>query len=267
MRDTLSSSVFKSKINAIGISNLPVALQAINNARKQGDFVNDNYSFVTAGVFSIWPDLIQLNAILNIAMGVKESIDARNKKLMEESQQQAEQPQAKTRRSLTNLVEGVRARIFPSPPPQHQDSSSSVDEKEDVRSSVTLKLAKAKALLAGKRDSAFDDIVWGVFHVSSAIFNVGRMKAIGHAWLVFLIHLVEETVLNDEITWKQKQKRNKMIWLIVLAYISGRLLFFCKKCFQKNLLLHLSLYTTTTPAMIPASSPLLVPGGSPPRGT
>ena len=75
--------------------------------------------------------------------------------------------------------------------------------------------------MAGQRDSALDDILWGVFQVSMVFFDAGRWKAIGHAWMVFLLRVLEEALLDDKLNSKQKLRR-----LLVVAYVSGRLVFY-----------------------------------------
>lgn len=224
------SSIFTRKLNAIGISNLPVALQSFADAKKaayqkgllkyaEGALLT---IVVAAGFLNKWHHLIKANAVLNIAMGVKESIDTRNMKV-EEAKRLAEQrkhmPVSKIRQFFRKIKERLlqwRNKVFRIKKPKEEEEDPKKKKKQLV-------VNKAKALLAGRRDSATDDILWGVFQVSLVFFDAGNMRAMGHAAMVFLLHAFEETFLNDELTWKQK--RNKIIWLAMTGYMSGKFFF------------------------------------------
>jgi hypothetical protein len=103
----------------------------------------------------------------------------------------------------------------------------------------------AKRLLnTGKRESVTDDILWGLFQISfvfifssdggtdSALFNylqysathMTKWQAVGTAWMVFLLTVVEEAVLNPNLNGEEKLKKAGKITLFGIA--TGKLLFF-----------------------------------------
>lgn len=159
--------------------------------------------------------MIRFNAILFIAQGVKQSIDARKtsaeeaKRLVEEGK-----PLPQQRSSVSGQLKQWKNKLFAM---KEQTAPKKDDDKK------LWQLEKAKALLEGKRDSAFNDVLWGVVQASLLFFDTTHLQAIGQPWLLFLIRACQETVLNDKLTWKQK--RFKLISLTVTAYFSGKLVF------------------------------------------
>jgi hypothetical protein len=89
-----------------------------------------------------------------------------------------------------------------------------------------------------------DDILWGLFQISfvfifssdggtdSALFNylqysathMTKWQAVGTAWMVFLLTVVEEAVLNPNLNGEEKLKKAGKITLFGIA--TGKLLFF-----------------------------------------
>jgi hypothetical protein len=220
------ATMFTRKLNAIGISNIPEVLQTFREAKLSEQKLTKFYKFamtlfqsavVFSGLQGMWPNLIRLNAILYIAQCVKQSVGAR-KTSAEEAKRLTEEgkPLSQQRSSLSGQLKQCwrKNKLFVA---KEQTAPKKDDDKK------LWQLEKAKALLEGKRDSAFDDVLWGVVQASLLFFDTSHLQAIGHAWLLFLIRACQETVLNDELTWKQK--RLKLISLTVTAYLSGKLVF------------------------------------------
>ena len=218
------SSIFWKRLNAIGISNLPAAIDGYRRARQTNELKLKYYHHLVAffqlaavisGISNCWPLIIQMNVVVDVIWAVKESIEARKLSLEEAKRQALLERQNETtlqewwKHMWKRLIRRLR-RIEQKP-------------EEDNFDDKYWQLEKAKALLSGKRESAADDILWGCFQVSLVFFDVGRWKAIGHAWMLFLIHVMEEALLNDSLTWTQK--RNKLVWLTGTAYLSGRIVF------------------------------------------
>ena len=284
---SLLSNLFTSRLNALGIANLPTAIDTLRAAwkdgakRKKGWIIYGSGIFnalvVISGVTGRWPDVIKVNAALNIVNGVKESIAARkNAEFISEDELNRQVPK---KRSI--LSGAIKNRFFSSKKDPMKDPREEKEKAEDSTSTCTTSettarkeevnvndstttssfknrfyssqkdrkdsttsntstgtqeenleqdssrrkksLEKAKAMLAGKRESAFDDIVWGVFQISFVLFDVGRWQAIGHAWMVFLLHVLDGTVFNEKLS--RKQKTRKIAYLTITAYVSGRLVF------------------------------------------
>ena len=292
----LITNLFTSKLNALGISNLPTAISTVraafadNKKKQKGRLVYAagifNSLVVVSGLTGKWPYLIKTNAIANILNGVKESIAARKNA---ESLSEAEVESQQVHRKRSIISNFFKSRFFSSRKDSDpkkditastgeknatdNSSSATIDDtstdstdaqatkandsstksslknrffssrkssKESVSTSASTTssqdettkeskhrrkktVRKAKALLAGKRESSMDDIIWGVFQIALVFFDVGRWQAIGHAWMVFLLHALEETWLNDKLTHKQKMR--KFGYLTVTAYFSGRLVY------------------------------------------
>lgn len=177
-----------------------------------------------SGFTDRWPSLIKVNAIANIANGVKESISARRKA---ESVSEAELKQAERRRSPTSFFKAFKDKLFPARKSKEEESASDSDEKlmdEKEKAARRSKLALAQALLHGKRESAVDDILWGVFQISLVFFDMGRWQVVGHAWMLFLLNAMEKTVFNEKLN--QNQKWRKFAWLSFTAYLSGKIMFY-----------------------------------------
>lgn len=288
----LLSNIFTSKINAMGISNLPTAITTVRAAykdkgkKKQGRIVYFagifNSLVVVSGLTGRWPWLIKTNAVANIVNGVKESISAR-RKAESVSEDEVNQERPRKRSILSNAI---KSRLFPSRKDSTEDASASSKEDEvddsihsstssttgtattdpstststqsgdvpvkspgtsslknrffsskkssndttskstekDVEKSKRKKtLKKAQSLLAGKRESAMDDMIWGIFQISMIFYDMSWWQSVGRAWMVFLCHVLEETALNDKLT--RKQKMRKFAYLTVTAYLSGRIVF------------------------------------------
>lgn len=289
----LLTNLFTSKLNALGISNLPTAIQTVRAAwkddskKKTGKIVYlagiFNSLVVVSGLTGRWPYLIQTNAVANILNGVKESIAAR-RKAESVSEEELNQESPRKRSILSNAIKNrlfpsrkasakdttspakmaadevdssnhsseaadvptstkkveetqatsstsssLKKRFFSSKNDPKDSTSKTVDKKADAAngslsgSRRKKSLKKAQALLAGKRESAVDDILWGVFQISLVFFDLGRWQAIGHAWMVFLLHVIEETAFNEKLN--RKQKMRKFAYLSVTAYYSGRLVY------------------------------------------
>lgn len=291
----LVTNLFTSKLNALGISNLPTAISTVRAAFADGKKKQKGRLVYAAGIFNSlvvvsgltgrWPYLIKTNAIANILNGVKESIAAR-KNAESLSEAEVESQQVHRKRSIisnffksrffsshkdsdtkkdtiastkeTNATDSsssvtademptestgsqatkandsstnssLKSRFFSSRKSSKESvstsasNSSSSEERTNEKRRRKKTVKKAKSLLAGKRESSMDDVIWGVFQIALVVFDVGRWQAIGHAWMVFLLHVLEETYLNDELTHKQKMR--KFGYLTVTAYVSGRLVY------------------------------------------
>ena len=100
-------------------------------------------------------------------------------------------------------------------------------KKEKAETPVT-KTAKAqsavkktKSIIKGKRDSATDDIIWGVFQASFVLLDQTIGKALAYAWLLFLLTILEEALLNPKL--KKEQRLKRLLWIMATGYFSGRL--------------------------------------------
>ena len=80
---------------------------------------------------------------------------------------------------------------------------------------------RTKSIIKGKRDSATDDIIWGVFQSSFVLLDQTIGKALAYAWLLFLLTILEEAILNPKLNKEQRLKR--LGWIVITGYYSGRL--------------------------------------------
>jgi len=80
---------------------------------------------------------------------------------------------------------------------------------------------KTKSIIKGKRDSATDDIIWGVFQASFVLLDQTIGKALAYVWLLFLLTILEEALLNPKL--KKEQRLKRVLWIITTGYFSGRL--------------------------------------------
>jgi hypothetical protein len=210
----LVSSLFTQKLNAIGIANLPVAIRAFQKAdkKKLWLYVNGLFqsSVVVSGLFNKWPSIIQVNAIWNIVNAVKESIDARKEEEENDNIKQTEEKPSVSR-TIKNF--------FFSPSQKEPQEKTILSAEETAQQGVK----RAKSILAGKRDSATDDVVWGVLQISFVFFNQTYFQAVGHAWMVFLLTILEDAVFNPKLDKKQKSKR--LICVVISGYMTGKLVY------------------------------------------
>lgn len=205
----------KSKLNALGISNLPLVFEALLSDNQQAQEVFDPYlktafysAVVTAGLFDFYPWIIQANGVAQIALGVHQSIQAR--KLQQEHEKHQLKQQQTRRRWFWERK---------STPKQQQEQQ---DEQSPCKQQAAA-MHYAQRLLEGKRDSAMDDVLWGVFQASLLFYDVSWIRALVHAWMVFLLHVMEDALWRDDLT--AKQKGHKILWLTAVAYVSGKLVF------------------------------------------
>ena len=115
--------------------------------------------------------------------------------------------------------------VTPSPAPS---TTKSQPEKKKTPKPKGYKTAKAqsavkrtKSIIKGKRDSATDDIIWGVFQSSFVLLDQTIGKALAYAWLLFLLTILEEAILNPKLNKEQRMKR--LGWIVITGYFSGRL--------------------------------------------
>jgi hypothetical protein len=217
----LFSRLFTSRLNALGVANLPTALtslrSAADNANKKDWLLNYGAGIfhslvVYSGFTGRWLNLVKVNAAAGIAKAVMNSIRARRKGELVPDVDTMSQTARSPSPSATNILKDLKNRLFPAK--KEEDLNAQADSRKKA-------LDKAKALLAGKRDSTFDDVLWGVFQISMVFFDFGGWQALGHAWLVFLVHVCEETVFNDKL--RRNQKIRMFAWLAVTAYVSRKL--------------------------------------------
>lgn len=97
------------------------------------------------------------------------------------------------------------------------ETTSPVSKTAKAQSAVK----KTKSIIKGKRDSATDDIIWGVFQAFFVLLDQTIGKALAHAWLLFLLTILEEALLNPKLNKEQRLKR--LLWIIATGYFSGRL--------------------------------------------
>lgn len=213
----LVSSLFTPKLNAIGIANLPVAIRTFRHADKQKLWLNGvgifQSSVVVAGLFNKWPSIIRINAIWSIVNAVRDSIDARKE---EEQQQQDKIKQTGEKSSVSGTIKNF---FFSSRKQPEKEEEKKTSAEEMAQQGVM----KAKSILAGKRDSATDDIIWGVIQISFVFFNQTYLQAVGHAWMIFLLTILEEAVFNPKLDKKQKGKR--VVWVVITGYMTDKLVY------------------------------------------
>jgi len=288
----LFCNIFTNKLSALGISNLPTAIQTVRAAckdkakKKEGKIIYAagifNSLVVVSGLTGRWPYLIKTNAVANILNGVKESISAR-RKAESVSEEEVNHEKPKKRSILSNAIKNM---FFPSRKGSNEDPSDSTkeggdaaDDANDSSTSTTTDtvastkteevkpatssgtssgknwffssrksskdpttkpaadakkakydeskrkktLVKAQALLAGKRESSLDDIIWGAFQISLVFYDMTRWQAVGRAWMIYLLHSLEETAFSVKLT--RKQKTRKIVCLTITAYYSGSKVF------------------------------------------
>lgn len=216
----LVSCLFTQKLNAIGIANLPMVIRTFQETDKKqwykyavGLFQS---SVVISGLLNRWPILIKVNAGWNIGLAVKESIDARKER---ESTEKSSNDHHADRKSLSRYVKDFF--FFGTSKAQQEGDKPADEDKNLTKTQQTLK--KAKSILSGKRDSAIDDIIWGVLQVSFVFFNQSNLQAIGHAWMVFLLTILDEAVFNPRLDSNQKMKQ--VAWVSFVGYMSGKLIY------------------------------------------
>ena len=80
---------------------------------------------------------------------------------------------------------------------------------------------RTKSIIKGKRDSTTDDIIWGAFQASFVLLDQTIGKALAYAWLLFLLTVLEEALLNTKLNKGQKLRR--LGWIVICGYYSGKL--------------------------------------------
>lgn len=224
----LVSNIFFQKLNAIGIANLPVFLRTLktdsNDLQKVKKYALSLFhgSVVASGLFNFYPTIIKIHALLNICFAVHASIEARRE----------EEEKAKQKESHHSFTGFIKKYLFWS----HSSKSKADDEKNDKETSSKKKKTltaeetaqkgchKARQILAGHRDSATDDILWGVFQAVFVFYhNQTYLQALWHAWMVLLLTILEEAIFNPKLNRKQKGRR--ILWIVVTGYLSGKLVF------------------------------------------
>ena len=208
---------------------------------------------VVSGVWNIYPLVIQWHAVWNIILAVKESIDQRNlEKLLEAEKKKKNDDandetttttdkSARSRRtSMTQIMKGwllldnnndnhVEKKAVEKNADQGNKAlitkSSNSIRSQKSQDQAQKAAQKAKQLLAGKgRDSATDDICWGIMQICFVWLNSTTLQAVGTAWMIFLLTVMEEAVFNPKLT--KNQKIRKACWILAVAYGSGKLVFF-----------------------------------------
>jgi hypothetical protein len=79
-------------------------------------------------------------------------------------------------------------------------------------------------VISGKRESAVDDIAWGAFQMAFVYWDWTNRQAIGTAWILFLLTVIEDAWLNPNLS--KEEKWRKASWIGVVAIGTGKLLFF-----------------------------------------
>jgi hypothetical protein len=212
-------------------------------------------SAVFSGLFGRYPRLIQAHAIVGIAAAVKNSIVFR-KEREEQARLEAERRAMEKGRggSMSRWVKGWMFGPSSSTLTENgkkddeKDGSSESQNEPDQKATIkenkglrkrfsfgkkekaapVTKTAKAqsavkktKSIIKGKRDSATDDIIWGVFQASFVLLDQTIGKALAYAWLLFLLTILEEALLNPKL--KKEQRLKRVLWIVATGYISGRL--------------------------------------------
>lgn len=248
------SNVFiTTKLNAVGISTLPAAVRTFrerveHDPVKKRELVKKGLLWsarflhcaaVVGGLRGAWPKMIKVDAVWRIVGSVKESIETRLEKeaevtaaVLAEEERKRKSKREKVKRKFFSLSRFIKNLLLggtsdkidndedESPAKEGSDGSDDPKSKTDV---TRHGVSKARRVLKGKRDSATDDLLWGVFQISFVVFDQGRFEAVGHAWLVFMLSVLEEAVLNPDL--KPEQKVKKVAIIAAVAYASGKLVF------------------------------------------
>jgi DNA uptake protein ComE-like DNA-binding protein len=111
---------------------------------------------------------------------------------------------------------------------------------EKQKEELQKKLKIAKNVVKGKRETATEDLIWGVIQIAYVGFDVTHKQAIGTAFICYLCTLLEDYALiilssnsdsdsnsNDNKTKKKNKKINwfKLVWILICVYITGKLFF------------------------------------------
>jgi hypothetical protein len=99
-------------------------------------------------------------------------------------------------------------------------SSASLPSHEEIRQHVK----KAKLVVQGHRESVWDDIVWGALQIAFIYHDWTNWQTFVVAWLVFLLTVLEEAILDPSLS--KKQKWRKAMWIGAVAVTTGKLAFF-----------------------------------------
>ncbi|KAL3925323.1 MAG: hypothetical protein SGILL_000480 [Bacillariaceae sp.] len=215
---------------------------------------------VVSGIINVFPQtIIKWSVIWNIVVMVEESIYDRKHQDFQREEAERQQmlaqlefentPWGKIVKWFRERLQWLRMKLLgnidkktkedPKTLRASDSSFSSLDEKarEHVR--------HAKQLLkTGKRESVTDDMLWGLFQIlfvfvfssdggtSSALFNylhysatnMTKWQGVGTAWMIFLLTVIEEAVLNPKLSGEEKLK--KAGWIAAVAVTTGKLVFF-----------------------------------------
>jgi len=233
---------FTKKINAVGISNLPAALAAYRHAKSQ-ELKHDarrrtlallvcllHSSTVFSALFGRYPRLIVAHSVACIALSVRDSIEARREEEEQErlkAEQGKEEQQQQERGKIASVTGRLRDWMFGSSTSEDDgDDDGDADNgtnfaaggrgdadgdgskgKKSKTAQAQEAVRKTKRILRGKRDSATDDVAWGAFQASFILLDHAFGKAMSYVWLLFLLTVLEEALLNPRLSRRQRTKR------------------------------------------------------------
>jgi len=148
------------------------------------------------------------SAIPQTTEGLKESLGVR-KRIGFEKKEKADN-------------KNVAASSAPAPSATKQPLERKVPKPKGCKTAKAQSAVKrTKSIIKGKRDSATDDIIWGVFQASFVLLDQTIGKALAYAWLLFLLTVLEEALLNPKLNKGQKLRR--LGWIVICGYYSGKL--------------------------------------------
>ena len=137
----LFSNLFTSRLNSLGVANLPTALASLHEARRREKGKGWLKTYVSAVFHSLvvysgfsgqWIDLIKVNAIINISGGVVASIQARKKaESLSEADLKSQEFQSKGR-NISNLFKTLQCKLF-------STKTKETDDISDGKSNYSLK--------------------------------------------------------------------------------------------------------------------------------
>lgn len=161
----LASYPFTKKLNAIGISNLPTALKAYQNTKKE-DLKNDvkqkmhayfmtlfHSSAAFSGLFGRYPKLIQAHAIVGIGAAVKDSITVRKEeeeRARLEAERRAESRGGSISRTLQNWIFGSTSS---SSEEDDDDGKDNKDNKEDTKEEEVVSVLRTISSVSAAAES------------------------------------------------------------------------------------------------------------------
>jgi len=110
------------------------------------------------------------------------------------------------------------------------NSNSKNNNQKDSPPMTHEKLEKVtKNVAIGQRETAVENLIWGVLIISYVVFDLTHKQAIGTAFLVYLCTLLEDVLLSTAVSIERNNKNERkkinwfnVSWILLCLYLNAR---------------------------------------------